>query len=187
MQRLLVELWICLLLAVTVGVAIGWLLRSRPRRAKETAGSAPLDPPSDPEGVAHPVEAIEGIGRNYGRRLRELGISTTLDLVREGADARGRQRIIHGLDIAELAARRWVSMADLLRVPGLGGQDAEILEAVGVATVQMFGQRDPSALARQIEAANADLQLRPDALPAVATIAGWVRTARLLRPLIVDL
>lgn len=96
--------------------------------------------------MSYKVEEIEGIGSAYGERLGKIGIETTGDLLEKGSTKKGRQGIADKTDIPESLVLTWVNHADLMRIDGVGGQFAELLEAAGVDTVKEFSTRNPENL-----------------------------------------
>ena len=59
-------------------------------------------------------------------------------------------------DISCKLILKWANHTDLYRVPGIGPQFAELLEAAGVDTVKKLRHRKPEALAAKLEAVNAE-------------------------------
>ncbi len=123
------------------------------------------------------VEEIQGIGRGFGRRLRELGITTTLDLLEAGNDPEQREAIAETTGVAPFVVRKWVSMADLLRVPGVGGREAELLEAAGILSVPQLARQEAFALAHALSEINAREHRAPEA-PTVEQVRVWIAAAR---------
>ncbi|WP_410971031.1 DUF4332 domain-containing protein, partial [Salmonella sp. SAL04269] len=70
-----------------------------------------------------------------------MGIKTTDDLLAQGGNKKGREKIAAGTGIPESLILTWVNHADLFRIKGIAGQFSELLEAAGVDTVKEFAQR----------------------------------------------
>ena len=66
------------------------------------------------------IKSIEGIGPAYAQKLAEAGISTTGALLKKGASPQGRKEIEEATGISGTMILRWVNMADLFRVKGVG-------------------------------------------------------------------
>ena len=96
--------------------------------------------------MKYQIEEIEGIGHVYGDRLQKLGIKSTDDLLAKGAKKSGRQDIAAKSGIPESLILTWVNHADLMRINGVGGQFAELLEASGVDSVKEFALRNAANL-----------------------------------------
>jgi predicted flap endonuclease-1-like 5' DNA nuclease len=100
------------------------------------------------------VETIEGIGKGYGRRLKEGGIPTVEDLLEAAATDEGVARLCALTDEEPSVVHAWAIMADLMRIRGLGGQWAELLWRAGVTSVQDLAGRDPAPLVERMARVN---------------------------------
>jgi len=135
-----------------------------------------------------PVEEIEGIGPGYGRRLREIGASTTSELLTKCSSAAGRAEVVEYVGVEDLAVRRWTSAADFFRIPGMTGDAAEILEASGIRTIQGLAGQSASELADRLASVNEEQRLVVrEALPSQAAVASWIQIATGLPPAVKDL
>ena len=65
---------------------------------------------------------IEGIGPVYAKTLAGLGLVTTADLLAAGANPKAREDLAAASGISKKLILRWVNMADLFRVRGVGEQ-----------------------------------------------------------------
>ncbi len=131
--------------------------------------------------MPYPVEHIEGIGRGYGAKLREAGISTTADLLRAAGSRQRRRELARRTGIEEGRLAKWVAMADFMRIKGVGSQYAELLEAIGLRTVrQLRGERVETLESRMMEVNGEGRVTR--SLPARKTIARWIAQAKSLPP-----
>ncbi|UWG98275.1 DUF4332 domain-containing protein [Dehalobacter sp. DCM] len=78
------------------------------------------------------VNMIEGIGEAYEMKLRAAGISTLEVFLETCALKKGRTALVEKTGISEKLILKWANHADLARIKGIGGEYAELLEAVGV-------------------------------------------------------
>ncbi len=131
--------------------------------------------------MPYPVEHIEGIGRGYGAKLRDAGISSTADLLRAGGSRQRRRELARRTGIEEGRLAKWVVMADFMRIKGIGRQYAELLEAVGVRTVRQLRGEQAADLESRMMKVNGEGRVTR-ALPARKTIARWIEQARNLPP-----
>ena len=81
------------------------------------------------------LQSIEGIGKSYKLILKEAGFSTTEQLLEKGATPGGRKNVAADTGVSEKMILRWVNMADLFRIKGVGEEYSDLLEAAGVDTV----------------------------------------------------
>lgn len=105
------------------------------------------------------IEDIEGIGSAYGQRLESVGIKDTESLLVHCGTKAGRQNIVLQTDIPESLILTWVNHADLMRINGVGGQYAELLEAAGVDSVKELAQRNAENLHAKMSEVNDSLGL----------------------------
>ena len=111
----------------------------RRRRAAAVAARRPWSRPRrprTPRGArrAHQtrIADVEGIGPAYAEKLAAAGIATTDDLLAAGAKPYDREKIAQATGISGKLILHWVDNVDLMRVPGVGPQYSDLLEAAGV-------------------------------------------------------
>ena len=122
------------------------------------------------------IEEIQGLGPVYGAKLRAVNIATIRRLLAIGQTADGRQKIATQTGIHISMILTWVNHADLLRVPGLNPQYAEILEAAGVNSPLALARRNASSLTATLTRVNAERHLVPE-VPEEDTVAAWIAAA----------
>ena len=125
------------------------------------------------------LKYIEGIGDVYRQKLRQAGITDVDDLLKKGSTVQGRKEIVNQTGISEKLLLRWVNMADLYRISGIGQEYAELLEAAGVDTVIELAQRVPANLLDKMAAANAQKKM-VRRLPDLSLVESWVAQAKSL-------
>ncbi|MBR5765030.1 MAG: DUF4332 domain-containing protein, partial [Bacteroidaceae bacterium] len=91
--------------------------------------------------MAYKVIQIEGVGETYAEKLNAAGIVTTDDLLAKCATPKGRKEVEEATGIAHGFILKWTNHADLMRINGVAGQFAELLEAAGVDTVKELRNR----------------------------------------------
>lgn len=123
------------------------------------------------------IEEIEGIGPTYAEKLGAAGVKTVASLLEKGASKSGRSQIAEASGIDGSRILRWVNMADLFRVKGIGEEYADLLEAAGVDTVPELSNRNASNLAAKLGEVNEEKKL-VRALPSEKTVQDWVAQAK---------
>lgn len=133
--------------------------------------------------MAYKIDQIEGIGPVYAEKLVAAGIKTTEDLLANCAKASGRKKVAEETGISAKLVLRWTNHADLMRINGVGGQFAELLEAAGVDTVKEFRHRVPANLQPKLVEVNEQKNIcnRNPSLPEVEKM---IAQAKELEPLI---
>jgi predicted flap endonuclease-1-like 5' DNA nuclease len=121
---------------------------------------------------------VEGIGPKHAAALGTAGVTTTDDLLREGASAAGRDRLEKATGISGKLILEWVNHIDLMRLNGVGSEYADLLEAAGVDSCAELAQRNAANLAQTFQDLDA---ARPNwirQIPSESTVAGWIEEAR---------
>lgn len=126
---------------------------------------------------------IEGIGKIYAAKLEALGLRTTAGLLKIASHLRGRKDLAVALGISDKRLLAWVNRADLMRVPRIGTQFSDLLEAAGVDTVKELRNRIPENLHPKLLEVNAAKNLsRRD--PTLEEVSAWVVASKKLAPLV---
>ena len=130
--------------------------------------------------MAQRIETIDAI---RGQRLRACGCETVEKLLQLGATRPGRRRLAASSGLDEKQILEAVTIADLLRIKGIGVQFAELLHAVGVDTVKELRRRNADALVQKMIASNESAGLVRKA-PSRATVEKWISQAGELPPVV---
>lgn len=122
---------------------------------------------------------MDGIGPAMALRLGRVGINTTADLLDRCSDLSGRREVAAETRLRQERLLKWVNMADLMRISGVGEEYSELLEAAGVNTVKDLRRRNPENLTSKIRTTNERLKL-VRVLPTEKMVANWVEQAKRL-------
>ncbi|MGY6630352.1 MAG: DUF4332 domain-containing protein [Wenzhouxiangella sp.] len=129
------------------------------------------------------IEDIEGIGKARAEKLSKMGIKNTELLLKHGATRAGRKRIAQECGVSPVRLLKWVNMADLMRISGVGEEYSELLEAANCNTIKQLRRRNPDNLAkRMLEINEAKKLVRSP--PKASQVARWVEQAGTLEPMI---
>jgi predicted flap endonuclease-1-like 5' DNA nuclease len=101
---------------------------------------------------------VEGIGPVHAEKLKSAGAETTKDLLKLAKTPKAQKKLAKATGIAETLILKWANHADLMRIKGIGGEYAELLEKVGVDTVKELAKRNADNLHEAVE--KFDLMLR---------------------------
>ncbi len=129
------------------------------------------------------IEAIEGIGPAYGKKLRSVGCGNPARLLKDGGTKKGRDKIAKKTGISSSVILRCVNMADLFRIKGVASQYAELLEASGVDTVNELKNRNAANLSVKMQEVNRMKRLTRT-VPSQKMLSGWIRQASKLAPMV---
>lgn len=129
------------------------------------------------------IDAIEGIGPAYAEKLKTAGIEDTDTLLERCCGPQGRKQTAEDTGIDRSRILKWVNMADLFRITGVGPEFAELLEAAGVDTVKELRTRNAANLAEKMSEVNKEQRLTRR-VPDAATLEKWIGEAKELPPLV---
>jgi len=128
------------------------------------------------------LEKVEGIGPVYAEKLKQAGAKTTRDLLKLAKTPEDRKKLADLTRIGECQILKWANHADLMRIKGIGGEFAELLEKVGVDTVRELASRNADNLYEAVQ--KFDLTTSPIVrrIPGKASIVAWIKQAKRLKP-----
>ena len=132
-----------------------------------------------PRSTLFPYTTLFRSGPGYGKLLRAMDITTTRDLLDKANTSALRQEIASAMKLQEFVIGKWVSMADLIRVKGVRGQFAELLEASAIISVQQLAQQDATVLTAKMEEVNAK-EHRTRVNPSREIVSDWIEQAKSL-------
>lgn len=140
--------------------------------ARSSSTSAPAE-----HGQMTPITAIVGIGSDDAARLGDQGIHSVEDLLRAGATLENQQTLAEETGLPPKLIQRWVALAGLIRVPGLGKEFLPLLEAAGVETVSDLRARHPQSLFAELQQVNAEKNLVERA-PLLNEVEAWIAATK---------
>ena len=120
---------------------------------------------------------IEGIGEASAAKLEAAGVQNLEALLEKGSSKQGRKGLEEATGISGKLILRWVNMADLFRVKGIGEEYADLLEAAGVDTVPELAQRKAENLHAKMLEVNEQKKLVRSP-PGLSTVESWVAHAK---------
>jgi len=131
--------------------------------------------------MSHPISIFDDIGADEIVALKSAGIRTTEKLLESAKSQKGRKHLGEKTQINEKKLLRWATIADKLRIKGMGREYAGLLREVGVHTVNELRYRNPANLAKAMADANKKRKL-VRFLPSEKLVIRWVEHARKLPP-----
>src|SRR5512146_1690681 len=126
------------------------------------------------------IEDVEGVGDNYAAKLRAAGINTTDDMLMAGATAASREKVASMTGISGKLILEWTNHVDLMRIPGVGSEYSDLLEAAGVDSPAELAQRNAANLAQTFQELDAARPNTVRRVPSKETIEGWIADAKKL-------
>ena len=129
--------------------------------------------------VSYPLTDLDGLGPDVAVTLKHAGVRTTARLLDAATTPRARKALAAKTGIDEKQILAWASMADRMRVPGLGKEYADLLQAAKVHTVNQLRYRNPQKLAAAMREAN-DARKLVRILPSEKAVERWIDYAKKL-------
>lgn len=133
--------------------------------------------------MAKKITEIEGIGSVFQEKLSRAGVTTVEGLLESGASKSGRKKLAEVTEIEESKILKWVNMADLFRIKGIGSQFAELLKASGVDTVKELRNRNAENLHAKLTEVQAEKKITK-AVPALSQVEDYIKQASELDPVV---
>ena len=126
------------------------------------------------------IESIEGVGPKYAQGLREMEIRTTDDLVKKlYKNHDGIDQVSKAIKVQPDALSSWISMADLIKLPGVNAQSAELMQTVGISTAQELAITNANSLHGEMVEFNKKSPIVPE-VPSIASLDLWSKIAKAL-------
>lgn len=125
------------------------------------------------------LTVIEGIAEVLEEKLKKAGVGSVEKLLEVGGTRKGRQDLAAASGIEPKRLLRFVNYADLMRINGIGGEYAELLEAAGVDSVAELAQRRSDNLHTKMVEANEKKSLVRQ-VAAATQVEQWIEQAKKL-------
>ncbi len=128
-----------------------------------------------------PIECLPGLMPPEQKLLKLNQINDTKELLKRTNSPQSRQALANQLKLNLKHVNKWVALADLARLPGVGYQYCGLLLHAGMISVSQVAQTPFNLLHRQILRLQVATLQRKDLSPPVERVKKWVEEARLLQ------
>ena len=125
------------------------------------------------------IEYIEGIGPEYGKLLKNVGIKTTEDL--------RKKSIVEMAEVADISPKllfKWQCIADLFRVRRAAQEYSEFIFEMGIPTVKDLSEQKADDLFKRVQnffedaAEKRGWHGKVRKMPTQADIETWIASAK---------
>ena len=123
-----------------------------------------------------PVEAIVSVDEAAKGTLNDAGLVWLDEFLEAAGSAEGRRSLAIQTGFEARQLLEWANRADLMRIAGLTGGQADLLENAGVDTVKELATRNAAILYQKL------YELAGNEAPLQTTVESWVAAAKLLPP-----
>jgi predicted flap endonuclease-1-like 5' DNA nuclease len=120
-----------------------------------------------------PIGKLRGMSYELELVLKEQGIYHSDQLLQATRTPAARQELAERINLDAESIRELAKRADLARVRGIGGVFADLLDHVGVGTVEDLATRAPIDLYSELLQTNEQLRLA-GRMPTLPAVEDWV-------------
>jgi hypothetical protein len=124
------------------------------------------------------IAQLPGLSPEDCQKLTQLGITTTLQLVRQTQTPQQQQQLAAQLAVHLQHVQKWAALANLARVPSVGCQYCGLLLYAGIATPQQLATTPLPRLHRQLMKLHVSTLQRNDLCPSLNDVATWIQDAQ---------
>lgn len=124
------------------------------------------------------IEAINGIGPKYKRKLNDIGIRTTNDLLKRALRAKNRRKLFSETDLSLTDLYEWAGMASLLIVNGIGPKYAHILSEAGVQNIGHLSSQSSTSISEMLSTLKSEKPHLVDSQPSRERLEVWINEAK---------
>ena len=132
--------------------------------------------------VSYSIADMRAIGPFYTSKLKAERIRSSAKLLERARTPKGRKQLAELSGIPQEQILKWANMADLMRVPGVAAEYAELLAAAGVDTVKELKRRNVANLVARMKAVH-ERKKMVELLPSEKRVSRWIEDAKLLEPM----
>ena len=125
----------------------------------------------------YPLDVIKDIEASTLAKLADNHINTTKDLWKACDNDDAVYDLAAKIGVEDFAIHRWVSISQLLRVANIEVDDAVLLEATEIYSLEDLSAQKPGRLAEKLEKNNARENILAE-VPDQAKLSGWIEHAQ---------
>ena len=122
------------------------------------------------------VKDIKGIDPAAEKKLEEMGIFTTEDLLAHAKTPAERHALAKEIGADPSQLTEWINRADLVALKGVGREMANLLEEAGVDSLKELKHRKAENLYTHLKAINDEKKITHHA-PSLAQVEAWISEA----------
>jgi hypothetical protein len=123
------------------------------------------------------LNEIESINYYYKKKLAKRGIFNTVDLLDRCSDDYKIIRFAKMTGLSRRLLRKWVKLANIMRIKGIGEEYARLLIALGYGSLEALSKEKSEDLFQKIKTFDKS-KFRIKRLPSVKEIKLWVKSAQ---------
>ena len=129
--------------------------------------------------MSEPIGNIKGLQAEVKTKLESEGIKNTDQLLEHTRTSKQRNDLAHKVGTTATVLKELANRADLMRLKGVGGDLANLLEEAGVNSCKELQHRKPDALHKTLVELNTSKKIAHH-VPNVASVTEWIAEAKTL-------
>ncbi len=137
--------------------------------------------------MANLIKSLPFVGRKYGVMLKKAKITTTGEILERGICRTSRGNLANELGISERLISKWVNLADLLRVKGIGKKYLKLLDKIGIGNLNKLSKQYPDNILQKINSLDQEDFKKIKRKPSKKTIIRWIEESRKTRKIVQNL
>jgi len=126
-----------------------------------------------------PMNDIKGLQPEVKTKLESEGIRNTTQFLEHTRTSQQRTELAHKVGTTPVAIKELANRADLMRIPGVGGDYSNLLEEAGVSSCRELQHRVPEKLHAMLEAIHTDKKIG-HRTPTLVQTTQWITEAKAL-------
>ena len=130
------------------------------------------------------IDELKTLETSFAKKLSAAKIVSTDDLLKRCSNPQSRVTTAAETGIKEADLLKWAHIVDMMRIPGVTGPYAELLNAVGVHNIRELRTLNASTLISKLQEIN-DKKHFVKVLPTSTTLQGWIEQARTTEPRVI--
>ena len=124
------------------------------------------------------ISTLEGISEDHAKSLKGLGIHTTNNLVSKlRKDSHQITKVSRELNVKPEDVSSWVSMADIIKLPGVDAKTAKLMQNVGISSLSELSVTNPISLYNEMVVFNEKTNILQKE-PSLSSITTWSKVAK---------
>ena len=125
------------------------------------------------------ISDLKGLQPEVKTKLESEGIGTTTQFLEHTRTQQQRTELAHKVGTTLVAIKELANRADLMRIPGVGGDFSNLLEETGVNSCRELQHRVPEKLHKALEAIHTDKKIGYR-VPTLVQTTQWITEAKAL-------
>jgi hypothetical protein len=127
-----------------------------------------------------PLAQLPGLSQRDQQLLQHSGIMTTLQLWQLTQNKVSTATLAARLQVPQRQLLKWISLADLARVPAVGCTYCGLLLHAGIQSVDQLSQSSPAQLHQYLLRLQVMMMRRRDLCPSASQVVRWIQEAQQL-------